>query len=133
MYFSFTYCNQRTSWEQAQCWLPERAGQAYPVAMQSKTPLYAVLLASSVAAFPAAGQGTSSPDPEFLRQYAATNRFTLGLPAAIQITRQGNAVLFLRSPPRSFVRDLYEFDVATGREKKLASAEQILGGQEEKL
>jgi dipeptidyl-peptidase-4 len=73
------------------------------------------------------------PDPEFLQQYAATNRFTLGQPAAIHVTRRGEAVLFLRSGPRSFVRDLYELDVATGKERRLASAEQILGGAEEQL
>ena len=42
--------------------------------------------------------------PEFLEQYAATYRFSLGRPASIQITRAGDAVLFLRSGPRSFVR-----------------------------
>ena len=70
----------------------------------------------------------SQPHPGFLQQYAATNRFTLGLPAAIHVTSTGDAVLFLRSGPRSFVRDLYEFDVATGREKLLASAGKLLGG-----
>src|SRR5687768_1624755 len=76
---------------------------------------------------------TTGPGPEFLKQYAATNRFTLGQPAAMHVTRSGDAVLFLRSGPRSFVRDLYEFDVATGKERLLASAEQLLDGADEKL
>ena len=48
------------------------------------------------------------PDDRFLKQYAETYRFTLGQPTAFQITDDGDAVLFLRSSPRSFVRDLYE-------------------------
>jgi dipeptidyl-peptidase 4 len=72
------------------------------------------------------------PD-EFLKQYAETYRFTLGQPTAFQITDDGDAVLFLRSGPRSFVRDLYEFDVAIGQERLLASAEKLLQGAEEKL
>jgi dipeptidyl-peptidase-4 len=77
--------------------------------------------------------GQSNGDREFLKQYAATYRFSLGHPAAIKITRDGDAILFLRSGPRSFVRDLYEFDVAKGTERLLASAEQILQGKEEEL
>jgi dipeptidyl-peptidase 4 len=71
--------------------------------------------------------------PEFLEQYAATYRFSLGRPANVQITRAGDAVLFLRSPPRSFVRDLYEFDTDTGTERVLATAQKLLGGAEEQL
>ncbi|HEY4310367.1 MAG TPA: DPP IV N-terminal domain-containing protein [Pirellulales bacterium] len=71
--------------------------------------------------------------PEFLEQYGATYRFSLGRPAGIQIARAGDTVLFLRSGPRSFVRDLYEYDVATGAERVLASAEQLLAGSQEEL
>jgi dipeptidyl-peptidase-4 len=71
--------------------------------------------------------------PEFLEQYAETFRFSLGRPASIEITRAGDAVLFLRSGPRSFVRDLYEFDVTTGRERVLATAAKLLGGADEQL
>ncbi len=70
---------------------------------------------------------------EFLEQYAATYRFSLGRPANIEITRAGDAVLFLRSGPRSFVRDLYEFDVKTGQERVLATAEKLLAGSAEEL
>ncbi len=72
-------------------------------------------------------------DPEFLEQYAATFRFRLGRPSSIEITANGDAVLFLRSGPRSFVRDLYLFDPATGEERLLLTADQILKGGEEVL
>jgi dipeptidyl-peptidase-4 len=75
----------------------------------------------------------SAVNPEFLSQYSATAGFTLGLPTAIEWVPDGSAVLFLRSGPRSFVRDLYEFDTATGRERLLLTADQVLHGAEEQL
>ncbi|MBI2827618.1 MAG: DPP IV N-terminal domain-containing protein [Planctomycetia bacterium] len=72
-------------------------------------------------------------NPEFLEAYAATYRFTHGRPAAIEVSRRGDAVFFLRSGPRSFVRDLFEFDTATGKERLLATAAKLLGGGEDKL
>lgn len=72
-------------------------------------------------------------DPGFLEQYAATYRFSLGRPSAIKLTPDGREVLFLRSAPRSFVRDLYAFDVATGKERVLLTAAQILKGAQETL
>ena len=77
--------------------------------------------------------GAAGADPQFLEQYTATLRFTLGTPQAIQVVPGGRAVLFLRSGPRSFVRNLYELDPQTGAERVLASAEQLLGGREERL
>ncbi|HXO30526.1 MAG TPA: S9 family peptidase, partial [Thermoanaerobaculia bacterium] len=88
------------------------------------------------ASAPAAAAGNAppaGPDPQFLEQYMATLRFTLGTPQAIQVVPGGRAVLFLRSGPRSFVRDLYELDPQAGDERLLASAEQLLGGGEERL
>jgi dipeptidyl-peptidase-4 len=72
-------------------------------------------------------------DSAFLDQYAATYRFRLGRPVSPQPSPDGRTVLFLRSGPRSFVQDLWEFDVATGRERALLTAEQILRGAEERL
>ncbi len=72
-------------------------------------------------------------DPDFLVQFAETSGFTLGLPVQIKWVPDGSAALFLRSPPRSFVRDLYEYDVASAQERRLLTAEQILAGAEEKL
>ncbi len=70
---------------------------------------------------------------EFLTQFAATYRFSHGRPKSITVTPGGDAVLFLRSGPRSFVQDLYCFDTATGKERVLLTADQVLGGGEEKL
>ena len=75
----------------------------------------------------------SGADGGFLAQYAATYRFSLGTPQAYQVVPGGGAVLFLRSEARSFVRDLWELDVATGHERLLASAASLLGGGEENL
>ena len=74
------------------------------------------------ASAPAAAPGNAppaGPDPQFLEQYTATLRFTLGTPQAIQVVPGGRAVLFLRSGPRSFVRDLYELDPRAGDERLL--------------
>jgi len=72
-------------------------------------------------------------DDSFFEAYAATRRFSLGTPRSIKITPDGSAALFLRSGPRSFVQDLYEFDTATGKERLLLTADQILQGAQEKL
>jgi dipeptidyl-peptidase-4 len=76
---------------------------------------------------------TALRDVEFLEQFASTHRFSQGGPAGIHITRGGDAVLFLRSALGSAKRDLYEFNAATGAERVLATAAQLLGGAQEKL
>ncbi|HJT35159.1 MAG TPA: DPP IV N-terminal domain-containing protein [Pirellulales bacterium] len=70
-------------------------------------------------------------DEDFLRQYAETYRFSLGRPRSAQMVPGGLAVLFLRSRPRSFVHDLYEFDCQTQSERVLLTASQILQGSDE--
>src|SRR5689334_13953704 len=70
---------------------------------------------------------------EFLRQYAETYRFTLGRPRSALVAADAAAVLFLRSQPRSFVQDLYEFDCRSGGERVLLTADKILAGGDEKL
>ena len=70
---------------------------------------------------------------DFLEQYASTFRFRAGTPTSITPTPDGKAVLFLRSGPRSRVQDLFEFDIATGQERVVLTAELILGGGEERL
>jgi dipeptidyl-peptidase-4 len=103
---------------------------------RSLAPL-ALLALAVAAALPLAGRARPAapvgPDPKFIEQYAATLRFTLGTPQSFQFVPGGRAVLFLRSGPRSFVRDLYEFDLGAGRERLLARAETLLGGGEERL
>ena len=75
----------------------------------------------------------ADPDSGFLEQYAATYRFNLGLPSNIKVTPHGDQVLFLRSGPRSFVNDLWCFEVATRRERVLLTAARVLHGGGERL
>lgn len=91
------------------------------------------MAAAMVAATMALATAAGAAEDAFLRQWAETNRFRLGRPAAIEIAPDGDAVFFLRSPARSFVRDLYVFDTATGKERVLLRAEDLLGGGEEEL
>ncbi len=72
-------------------------------------------------------------NPEFLEQYGATRRFANGRPSGIQITRAGDAVLYLRSGPRSFEQNLLELDSKTGRERVLATAARLLGEGRENI
>ena len=60
-------------------------------------------------------------DAQFLADAAETFNFRLGLPTVLAITPDG-AVLFRRTPPRSFAADLYELDSATGAVKTLLAA-----------
>jgi len=73
------------------------------------------------------------PDAGFLEQYAATSHFNLGEPTGITVTPSGDAVLFLRSEARSFVQDLWSFDVATRTERRVLTAAQVLAGGVEHL
>lgn len=87
------------------------------------------LIAIAALAGPAASGG--GPDPDFLSQYAQTYRFRLGHPTSINPAPDGRTILFLRTGPRSFERVLYEYDVATGVERVLLTARQLLAGEEE--
>lgn len=79
------------------------------------------------------GVASTVQNPEFLRQWAETYRFSAGRPKSVKITPDGSAVLFLRSGPRSAVQDLFQFDAATGTERVLLTADQILAGSNEEL
>ncbi|MBU6413881.1 MAG: prolyl oligopeptidase family serine peptidase [Planctomycetes bacterium] len=107
-------------------------------------PAATLILLAFVTTLPMTGCATSTKKPDanaaavaevdpFLDAWARTNRFRLGRPGSIRITPDGSKVLFLRSEARSFVHTLYEFDVATGTERVLLTAEQILQGAEENL
>ncbi|MEE9295278.1 MAG: alpha/beta fold hydrolase [Phycisphaerae bacterium] len=76
---------------------------------------------------------TTIADSAFLEEYARTRRFSLGRPRAIKIVPDGSAVLFLRSKAADPVQDLWEFDTASGQERLLLTAEQILKGAAEHL
>jgi len=91
-----------------------------------------LIAACALEAAPAAA-ATAPADTSFLAQWAATYRFRLGRPTAVQVAPAGDAVLFLRSGPRSFVQDLISFDVASRRERVLLTAESVLRGADEKL
>jgi dipeptidyl-peptidase-4 len=73
------------------------------------------------------------PDDAVLEQIASTRDFSLGMPAGIWVAPDGGEVWFRRSAPRSFVADLYAFDVATGRERQVLTAQQLLSGAVEQL
>ena len=92
-----------------------------------------LLAAGMVWAGSASGDEGGESQEGFLRQYAETFRFRLGHPASIEVSADGEAVFFLRSPSRSFVRDLYVFERSTGKERLLLTADDILGGAEEEL
>ncbi len=72
-------------------------------------------------------------DPDFLVRYAVTYHFRLGRPASVRAVPDGSAILFLRSGPRDFARDLYTLDPATGEERKLVSAADLLDDRSEVL
>ncbi|MEO8183515.1 MAG: prolyl oligopeptidase family serine peptidase [Deltaproteobacteria bacterium] len=80
-----------------------------------------------------AAQVWPEPDDAVLEQIAGTLSFSLGAPAGIWVAPDGGEVLFRRAGPRSFVSDLYAFDVASGQERRLLTAEQLLGGSAEEL
>jgi dipeptidyl-peptidase-4 len=115
--------------------------------MLAKTRQFALVLAfvcissSGCETSPAPPQPTAAtsasawpePDDTVLEQIASTLSFSLGAPAGIWVAPDGSEVLFRRSTARSFVADLYAFDVASGRERRLISAEELLGGAAENL
>jgi dipeptidyl-peptidase-4 len=72
-------------------------------------------------------------DASYLRDHAQTRGFMLGRPSKAQPTPDGNAVLFLRSGPRSAKQALFEFDVATGKTREWLTPETLLKGAEENL
>lgn len=69
-------------------------------------------------------------DEALLTAAAATYSFTLGRPVVLAVAEDG-AVLFRRTPPRSFTADLYVADASGVR--RLVGAEELLGGAAEAL
>ena len=72
-------------------------------------------------------------NPKFLRDYAETRGFRLGMPNRATFTPDSKVVLFLRSEARSPKLDLYEFDITTKRTRVLLTPEALLRGAEEQL
>ncbi|MGA9279585.1 prolyl oligopeptidase family serine peptidase [Ilumatobacter sp.] len=64
----------------------------------------------------------------FPRQYARTQRFTLGEPRDVRVSPDGARVVFLRSSAGDDpVNALWVFDVATGEERRVADPRELLG------
>jgi len=95
--------------------------------------LFAAMSIDTSPAFPRGSDGEELAYPELPRLLAETFHFRNGQPASVKVTPSGDAVLFLRSGPRSFERDLYLFDPDSGEERRLLTAEDLLGGDEEEL
>ncbi|TDI49231.1 MAG: S9 family peptidase [Acidobacteria bacterium] len=72
-------------------------------------------------------------DDDFLERYSRTNRFRFGRPTSFHSPPDGSRLLFLRSGPRSAVRDLWVLDLADGVERRLLSAGDLLAGDAEQL
>ncbi len=79
------------------------------------------------------GEVAGSEKEDFLTRYAKTFRFRMGKPSHFSFTQDGKQLLFLRSGPRSFVRNLYALDLVTGKERVLLTAETLLLGVRENL
>jgi len=75
----------------------------------------------------------TEPSRISLEEVAATDGYTLGRPFAVRPLSDGRTALFLRSPGDDRTSDLWTLDVETGREEKLLSARDLLGGGDEEL
>jgi dipeptidyl-peptidase 4 len=77
---------------------------------------------------------TAHPELSFPRQYARTQRFTLGAPRAFTPSPDGERVAFLRSAGGSErSQALWVLDVATGAERVAADPRALLAGAQEEL
>ena len=96
----------------------------------TKLPHLLVLAATALTLVRAADE---DPALKHFRDLAETRNYTLGRPTAPKLTPDGSKVIFLRGGPRDPVLRLYEFDLATKRERELITPAQLLGGAAEKL
>lgn len=64
---------------------------------------------------------------------AATRNYTLGLPVKATPTPDSKAVIYLRSGPRDRIQRLFEFDIATRKERELVTPAKLLAGGTENL
>jgi len=90
-----------------------------------------ILLAALVTA--AAIPSSRAADTHCFDEVAATRGYSLGTPVGAVPTPDGKSVLYLRSGARDTIQRLFEFDVATGKERELTTPEALLGGQQEHL
>lgn len=72
-------------------------------------------------------------DVSALERYARSERYTVGRPTRFSVTADGQAVYFLRAVEGSPSRALHVWERATGQERVLVTATQLLGAGEEVL
>lgn len=73
----------------------------------------------------------SDTDDTFPRQYARTQRLSLGEPRAITVSPDGQRVAFVRAPSSDDpVHSLWLHDVAAGTDRLVADPREVLGGDE---
>jgi dipeptidyl-peptidase-4 len=71
-------------------------------------------------------------DDTFPQQFSRTKRFSIGRPKHLEVSPDGQHVLFLRSPADAPGQSLWRYDVADGSEHLLADPDVLLGaGAEE--
>ncbi|HEX2837219.1 MAG TPA: prolyl oligopeptidase family serine peptidase [Phycisphaerales bacterium] len=109
------------------------------------TPLRALVLAvtsfcvltTSIESNAQAEQALVTTSGQFLKDFAETNRFRAGNPSGFQIMPESVAtpgVFFVRAEgPRTFRQDLWWFDVASGQERRVLTADQLTGSGDETL
>src|SRR5271154_4618637 len=81
----------------------------------------------------AANAATVVSDTKCFDDVAATRSYGLGIPVGATPTPDGKSVLYLRSGPRDTVQRLYEYDIATAKERELVTPDALLGGKQEQL
>ena len=76
----------------------------------------------------------TSPEISFPRQFARTQRFTLGHPHDFAISPDGTRIAFLRAPSGADPQhSLWVLDPATGQERLVADPRELLAGGQEVL
>src|SRR5579859_4824122 len=88
-----------------------------------------ICAAALLAGVPAA----AAEAPDCFYDLAATRNYELGYAAKAMPTPDGKAVIYLRASARDATQHLYEYDLASGREKELVTPEKLLGGADEVL
>ena len=86
-----------------------------------------------VAACVASLSSAYAADTKCFDDVAATRSYSLGTPASAEPAPDGKSVLYLRSGPRDTVQRLYEFSLATAKERELVTPDALLGGKSEEL
>jgi dipeptidyl-peptidase-4 len=91
-------------------------------------------IAAVTALMLAASAGTAlAIDTKCFNDVAATRGYSLGIPVDAEPAPDGKALLYLRSGPRDLAQRLYEYDVATHKERELVTPDALLGGKPEQL